>query len=116
MPKIFKVVREFFSATSGQNIDIASNSSAGGVNASTAVTSSLGKFITGLSNFPGMDEREIYEQFYIWEPEVSSTINKTAAMVRSSFNYFTIIDDSEFRLHIIIKYVVISIQMVGRNI
>ena len=96
MPKIFKVVREFFSATSGQNIDIASNSSAGGVNASTAVTSSLGKFITGLSNFPGMDEREIYEQFYIWEPEVSSTINKTAAMVRSSFNYFTIIDDSEF--------------------
>lgn len=101
---IINRVRESFStamttARSGGGtrnaLDINSNMSVGGIGSATAVSSDLGNFITGMSNFPQLSEHQIYEQFYIWEPEIAATINKTAAMVRSSFNYFTLIDDAE---------------------
>ena len=75
--------------------DVAGNMFPGGVGAAVAVSSDLGNFLTGMSNFPEMPEQQIYEQFYIWEPEIAATINKTSAMVRSSFNYFTLIDDAQ---------------------
>ena len=97
MANIFTKVVEMFSSGASKPIDrdISSNMSAGGVGGSTTVTSDLGKFLTGMSNFPALSEHEIYEQFYVWEPEIAATINKTAAMVRSSFKYFTLIDDAE---------------------
>lgn len=97
MAGIFTKVREMFSsgATKPMSLDITSNLAAGGIGSATTVTSDLGKFLSGMSNFSAMSEHEIYEQFYVWEPEISSTINKTAAMVRSSFKYFTLIDDAE---------------------
>lgn len=63
--------------------------------AATGVTSNLANFLIELSKFQDMDEDAIYEQLYIWEPEVASTINKMADMVRSSYKYFMLIDDSE---------------------
>lgn len=64
--------------------------------AATAVTSSLANFLIGLTNFEDLNERDIYEQLYVWEPEVSAVINKVAELVRTSYDCFMLIDDSNF--------------------
>lgn len=60
------------------------------------ITTSLADFLIGLTKFEDLNERDIYEQMFVWEPEVASVVNKVGEMVRASFDCFMIIDDSNF--------------------
>ncbi|MFA5760194.1 MAG: hypothetical protein WC877_00265 [Dehalococcoidales bacterium] len=62
----------------------------------TAITSTLANFLIELTNFDELNERDIYEQLFVWEPEVAAVVNKVAEMVRSSYDCFMLIDDSNF--------------------
>lgn len=79
----------------GQNIQVGDNIGGGTAAAATTVTSSIANFLIGLTNFENLNERDIYEQLYIWEPEIASTVTKVSEMVRSSFDYFHLIDDTQ---------------------
>lgn len=109
--KIIDTIREYFSSgstntsvglpatyyrTKSQDTGIRDNIGGGTATAATTVTSSLANFLIGLTNFENLNERDIYEQLYVWEPEVAAVVNKVAEMVRSSFNYFMVIDDAQF--------------------
>ncbi len=79
-----------------QDTGVLHNSTTGSAADAVSVTSNLADFLIGLSDFESLNERDIYEQLYVWEPEVAAVVNKVAEMVRSSFNYFMLIDDSMF--------------------
>ncbi len=105
---VFDRVREMFSSgetqsfpatynrNKAQDTSIASNTIAGSPETATNVTSSLANFLIGLTDFNSLSERDIYEQMYVWEPEIAAVVNKVAEMVRTSFDYFMLIDDAMF--------------------
>jgi hypothetical protein len=79
-----------------QDLSFDHNTLGGSPAAATAVTSSLANFLIGLTNFDDLNERDIYEQMFVWEPEIAAVVNKVAEMVRSSYDCFMLIDDSNF--------------------
>ena len=101
-------VREMFSSPSApgipatynrnksQDTGISHNTVTGSPEVSTNVTSNLANFLIGITDFDQLDERDIYEQMYVWEPEIAAVVNKVAEMVRSAFDYFMLIDDAMF--------------------
>lgn len=60
------------------------------VAATTTITNDLISYLIGLSSFDTMDSSEIYEQLYIWEPEIGSAIDRMATMVGESYKYCTV--------------------------
>lgn len=84
-----KVQTYFFSA--GRTFG---NSSAGGVTSANSITSNLANFLIDMSNFTSLREEEVYEQMYVWEPEIAAAVIKISDMCRGSFEYFTAIDES----------------------
>lgn len=65
------------------------------------VTSELVSYLANLSNFTKMEDDDIYEQFYVWEPEIGGAIDRISTLVRSAFKEWTLnnaddlIDDLE---------------------
>lgn len=70
------------------------SASTGGVTSANSVTSDLANFLIDMSNFTTMREEDVYEQMYVWEPEIAAAIIKISDMCRSSFDYFTAVDQS----------------------
>jgi len=62
--------------------------SSGGVASATSVTSDLANFLIDMSNFTSMREEDVYEQMYVWEPEVAAAVIKVSDMCRRAFDYF----------------------------
>lgn len=60
------------------------------VAATTTITNNLVGYLMGLSDFDNMNEDEIYEQLYIWEPEIGGAVDRISTMVGESFKYFHI--------------------------
>jgi hypothetical protein len=82
--------------TKSQDTGISESVAGGLATSSSSITSTLSNFLIGLTNFDELNERDIYEQLFIWEPEVAAVVNKVAEMVRSSYRYFMLIDDAQF--------------------
>jgi hypothetical protein len=57
------------------------------VTASKTITNDLLGYLLGLSDFSNLDEDEIYEQLYIWEPEIGGAIDRMSTMVGESYKY-----------------------------
>jgi len=51
------------------------------------ITNELVSYLLGLSSFDTMTETEIYEQLYIWEPEIGGAVDRMSTMVGESFKY-----------------------------
>lgn len=58
------------------------------VSATTTITNNLVGYLQGLSDFNSLSEDEIYEQLYVWEPEIGGGIDRISTMVGESFKYF----------------------------
>jgi hypothetical protein len=70
------------------------------VAATKTITNDILGYLLGLSDFSDMDEAEIYEQLYIWEPEIGGAIDRMSTMVGESYKYFYIKDTDEKRTKI----------------
>lgn len=85
---IIKRVKSFFAT-----LDVGVSSGTGNpVSDSVAITNQLVQFLIDLSNFSNIREEDIYEQLYLWEPEIGGSIDRMSTMVGESFKYFTIMD------------------------
>lgn len=42
-------------------------------------------YLIGLSNFQDMSEEEIYEQLYIWEPEIGGSVDRISTLTRQAY-------------------------------
>lgn len=101
---MFERIREMFSSSipamaypeKSQELGIIENMSTGSVDEAANNTSSIANFLIGLCDFENLNERDIYEQLFVWEPEVAAVVTKVAEMARSSFKYFMLINDSAF--------------------
>lgn len=55
--------------------------------ATKTITNELIAYLLGLSSFDTMPEAEIYEQLYVWEPEIGGAIDRMSTMVGESYKY-----------------------------
>ncbi len=62
---------------------------------SKEITSNLAGYLADLSNFSSMEDDDIYEQFYVWEPEIGGAIDRTSTLVRNSFKEWSLKDAGE---------------------
>ena len=68
------------------------------------ITNDSVSYLIALSDFSSMDEEDIYEQLFIWEPEVGGSMDRISTMVGNSFKGFFIdsvdgkLDPSEVEL------------------
>lgn len=84
---VISTIREKFSSFS--------SSSMSGTLAAVKVTSNIARFLIDLTRFESMKDEEIYEQLYVWEPEVGATVNRMAEMAASAFDFFKLKDDAK---------------------
>lgn len=66
-----------------------------GVVANQNNNSSFVNFINSNSRFDMMNRDELIEHMYIMEPEIASAIDSFAVMIRESFKYFELLDDTQ---------------------
>ena len=62
------------------------------VAATKSITTKLAQYLIDLSKFDSLDDSEIYEQFYVWEPEVGGAIDRFSTLVGESFKGFVLKD------------------------
>lgn len=62
-----------------------SKASTSNIAVSKSVTSELVGYLANLSNFSTMEDDDIYEQLYVWEPEIGGAIDRSSTLVRNSF-------------------------------
>lgn len=67
-------------------------SSSTNVAASKAISSDLVGYIVKLSNFPNMKDEDVYEQLYVWEPEIGGGIDRIGTLSRQAFQGFCVKD------------------------
>ena len=60
------------------------------------ISKNAAQYLVDLYNWNGMSAQDLYEHLLIHEPEIASYVTKMSEMVRSSFDYFMLINDSEF--------------------
>lgn len=82
MGKIIDNTKKFFASLSS-----GASTPTDKVSASKTITNDLLGYLLGLSDFSNMDEDEIYEQLYIWEPEIGGAIDRMSTMVGESYKY-----------------------------
>jgi hypothetical protein len=58
--------------------------------ATKLLPSNLVSYIVKLTDFPNLDEDEIYEQLSVWEPEIGGSLDRLATMVGDSYKGFAI--------------------------
>lgn len=63
------------------------------VAAMKSITNNLASYLIDLSKFDSLDDTEIYEQLYIWEPEVGGSIDRFSTLVGDSFRGFKLKDN-----------------------
>jgi hypothetical protein len=76
-----KVVKAEFMNNNQQNTSTSTNKVAAG----QMITTKFGGLITDLSNFDGLTDDQLYEQLWVWEPEVGSSIDRVSTLVSESF-------------------------------
>jgi hypothetical protein len=57
------------------------------ISATKTITNDLLSYLLGLSDFNNLDEEEIYEQLYVWEPEIGGAIDRMSTMVGEAYKY-----------------------------
>jgi len=55
--------------------------------ATATITNELISYLLTLSSFNTMPEEDIYEQLYVWEPEIGGSIDRISTMVGESYKY-----------------------------
>lgn len=65
------------------------------VSATKTITNDLLGYLLGLSDFSNMEEDEIYEQLYIWEPEIGGAIDRMSTLVGESYKFCYIKDSGD---------------------
>lgn len=60
--------------------------------AAKSITNNIASYLIDLTKFDNMDDAEIYEQLYVWEPEVGSSIDRFSTLVGDSYKGFTLKD------------------------
>lgn len=83
-------VRKVFSS-----ISIGATKPTDKVSATKTITNELLGYLLGLSDFSNLDEDEIYEQLYIWEPEIGGAIDRLSTLVGESYKYCYIKDSGD---------------------
>lgn len=89
MSVVSKVKKFFASLSTG------SYYSSDKIAAMKSITNNLASYLIDLSKFDMLDDTEIYEQLYIWEPEVGGSIDRFSTLVGESFKGFKLRDDIE---------------------
>lgn len=57
-----------------------------------SVVSNLAAYIIELSKFFEMKDEDVYEQLYVWEPEIGGAIDRISTLVRQAYRGFSIKD------------------------
>lgn len=84
--KLKNSIKKFFSRFNKSNASVASTL------ASKAVTSEIAGYIANLSQFQTMDDADVYENVYVWTPEVGGAIDRQSSLVRQAIKGFYIKD------------------------
>jgi hypothetical protein len=66
-----------------------------GVAVHQANSSNFVNFLNGISDFANEPKDDLLEHMYTMEPEIASAVDSFALMVRESFKYFDVINDTE---------------------
>jgi len=94
--KLFDIITEKFSRFAyNAPADITSIRVHDGAPASKIMNNSA-KYLIDMYDWNGMCAQDLYEHLLIHEPEIASYVTKMSEMIRSSFDYFRLIDSSEF--------------------
>jgi len=67
------------------------------VAATKTITNELVSYLLGLSAFDTIDDNDIYEQLYVWEPEIGGAIDRMSTMVGESYKYCCLKDTVQSR-------------------
>ncbi len=57
-----------------------------------SISSRLAKFVIDMTKFEDMNDEDVYDQLYVWEPAVGSAIDRLSALVRQSFAKLEVVD------------------------
>lgn len=55
------------------------------VAANQMITTNLGSFVVDLTDFTHLTDEEIYEQLWVWEPEIGASIDRLSTLISESF-------------------------------
>lgn len=89
---MFERVKKLFSGVLSDRFPAETSSSK--ITSSRRVTNKLVEYVVNLSRFDTMQEEDIYEQLWAWEPEVGGAIDRMSTLVGQSFRGFILKDDT----------------------
>ena len=79
---MFERVKKFFSMMGNSSPTVSYDDR---ITALKKVSSNLIKYLIDLSSFQDMKEEEVYEQLFIWEPEIGGAVDRLGTLVGQSY-------------------------------